>query len=82
MAHNSPKEVTDLARKGPQFPLGGKLEAFTVMYSNYCFDADEFFNSGYLNSPRAIPCDHLLLDSAPNFGPLISRWGINKFKYC
>jgi hypothetical protein len=26
--------------------------------------------------------DHLLLDSAPNLGPLISRWEINKFKNC
>ncbi len=26
--------------------------------------------------------DHLLLDSAPNRGALISRWEINKFKNC
>jgi hypothetical protein len=26
--------------------------------------------------------DHLLLDSAPNLGPLISRWEINKFENC
>jgi hypothetical protein len=26
--------------------------------------------------------DHLLLDSALNLGPLITRWGINKFKNC
>jgi hypothetical protein len=25
---------------------------------------------------------HLLLDSAPNLGPLISRWEINKFESC
>ncbi len=25
---------------------------------------------------------HLLLDSAPNLGPLISRWEINKFENC
>ncbi len=29
-----------------------------------------------------IPPDHLLLDSAPNPGPLTSRWEINKFKNC
>jgi hypothetical protein len=29
-----------------------------------------------------IPPDHLLLDSAPNLGPLISRWEINKFENC
>ncbi len=27
-----------------------------------------------------VPPDHLLLDSAPNVGPLISRWDLNKFK--
>ncbi len=27
-----------------------------------------------------IPPNHLLLDSGPNFGPLISRWEINKFE--
>ncbi len=26
--------------------------------------------------------DHLLLDSAPNLGPLIFRWKINKFENC
>jgi hypothetical protein len=29
-----------------------------------------------------IPSDHLLLDSAPNLGPLISRWEINKLENC
>ncbi len=29
-----------------------------------------------------LPLDHLLLDSAPNLGPLISRWEIKKFEYC
>ncbi len=29
-----------------------------------------------------LPPDHLLLDSAPNFGPLISRWDLDKFKNC
>ncbi len=29
-----------------------------------------------------LPPDHLLLDSAPNLGPLITRWEINKFKNC
>ncbi len=28
------------------------------------------------------PPNHLLLDSAPNLGPLISRWVINKFGNC
>ncbi len=29
-----------------------------------------------------VPPDHLLLDSAPNLGPLISHWEINKFQNC
>jgi hypothetical protein len=29
-----------------------------------------------------LPPDHLLLDCAPNLGPLISRWKINKFENC
>jgi hypothetical protein len=28
------------------------------------------------------PSNHLLLDSAFNLGPLISRWEINKFEIC
>ncbi len=34
------------------------------------------------NSPKEATTDYLLLDSAPNFGPLISRWKINKFENC
>ncbi len=30
----------------------------------------------------ALPPDHLLLDSAPNIGPLISLWELDKFKNC
>ncbi len=29
-----------------------------------------------------LPPDHLLSDSAPNLGPLICRWEINKFENC
>jgi hypothetical protein len=29
-----------------------------------------------------VPPDHLLLDSAPNIGPLIPRWKLDKFKNC
>ncbi len=31
---------------------------------------------------HTIPHDHLLLDSAPNIGPLISRWEPDKVKNC
>ncbi len=34
------------------------------------------------SSLEQIPPDHLLLDSVPNLGPLISRWEINKFEIC
>jgi hypothetical protein len=30
----------------------------------------------------SVPPDHLLLDSAPNLGPLIYSWEINKFENC
>jgi hypothetical protein len=29
-----------------------------------------------------LPHDHVLLDSAPNIGPLTSRWELDKFKNC
>ncbi len=35
-----------------------------------------------LQSSVLVPPDHLLLDSAPNLGPLISCWEINKFENC
>jgi hypothetical protein len=34
LAQNSPKEATDLARNGPKFPWGPKLETFTVPKMN------------------------------------------------
>ncbi len=38
---------------------------------------------GYIILTRhSVPPDHLLLDSAPNLGPLISPWEINKFENC
>jgi hypothetical protein len=30
----------------------------------------------------SLPPDHLLLDTAPNLGPLISRWKLHKLKNC
>jgi hypothetical protein len=30
LAHNSTKKATEIARRGPKFPLGTKLGAFTV----------------------------------------------------
>ncbi len=40
----------------------------------YCTRAEKRGGRGRL------PPDHLLLDSAPNLGPLTSRWEINKFE--
>jgi hypothetical protein len=41
------------------------------------------FTESVLNTaPLLVPPDHLLLDSAPNIGPLISRWELEKFKNC
>ncbi len=40
----------------------------------------------YCNNTRIeveiLPPEHLFLDSAPNIGPLISRWELGKFKNC
>jgi hypothetical protein len=33
-------------------------------------------------SSRLLPSDHLSLNNAPNLGPLIPRWEINKFENC
>jgi hypothetical protein len=35
--------------------------------------------STYIQELYRVPPDHLLLDSSPNLGPLITRWEINKF---
>jgi hypothetical protein len=35
-----------------------------------------------MQNNKWLPPDHLLFDSAPNFGPLISRWEMNKFENC
>ncbi len=40
------------------------------------------FSRVYPRRCQSIPPDHLLLDSATNLGPLISRWEINKLKNC
>jgi hypothetical protein len=33
-------------------------------------------------SEMMLPSEHLFLDSAPNIGPLICRWELDKFKNC
>jgi hypothetical protein len=38
--------------------------------------------SSVLEAGAIIPHDHLLLDSVPNIGPLISRWEFGKLKNC
>jgi hypothetical protein len=50
--------------------LGGPVGGATGLVSNYC------------TLIRTLPPDHLLLDSAPNLGPLISRWEMYKFENC
>ncbi len=39
-------------------------------------------NSQCSHEIESLPLDHLFLDSAPNLGPLISRWEINEFENC
>jgi hypothetical protein len=35
LAHDLSKEATELAKKGPKFPWGPKLETFTVMFQAF-----------------------------------------------
>jgi hypothetical protein len=41
-----------------------------------------YFSKRFEAILMAVPPDHLLLNSVTNFGPLISRWEINRFKNC
>ncbi len=52
----------------------------SIYYVIYCRQVGFFPLEKKLDS-TCTP-DHLLLDSAPNLGPLISSWEINKFKNC
>ncbi len=66
-------ELPYFAKKNAKLLQCAKLEAFAV-------DGSPVF----IKCPTSmIPSDHLILDSAPNLGPLISRWEINnKFDNC
>ncbi len=48
----------------------------------FFFGTHLYLQSVELKSTEIVPPDHLLLDSAPNLGPLISRWEVNKFGNC
>jgi hypothetical protein len=37
---------------------------------------------GFAYHTAKVPTDHVLLDIAPNIGPLISHWELGKFKNC
>jgi hypothetical protein len=38
--------------------------------------------AGHITALETLPHDHLLLDSSPNTGPLISPWELDQFKIC
>ncbi len=44
------------------------------------FTANEQFSKSCSRKVPSVPPDHLLLDSAPNLGPLVSCWELDKFK--
>ncbi len=57
-------------------------------YLSWLFEAaslmiewSSFVNFAEPKDSRRVPPDHLLLDSAPNIGPL-TRWELDKFKNC
>jgi hypothetical protein len=59
--------------------LAGHLDSCQnlVIYRRFTADLGDNFENTYI-----LPYYHLLLDSAPNLGLLISRWEINKFENC
>ncbi len=60
-----------------------KLQEWPRGFEN-CAYAHAVISKWYLDQPLSCHTtpDHLFLDSAPNLGPLISRWEINKFENC
>jgi chaperonin GroEL (HSP60 family) len=51
----------------------GNLDAIQIIKKSGASLADSFLDEGkYSASSHELPPDHLLLDSAPNIGPLIS----------
>jgi hypothetical protein len=42
----------------------------------------KLYVQSHVSKTKNLAPDHLLLDSIPNLGPLISRWEINKFEVC
>jgi hypothetical protein len=70
-------------------PPGGRIVISQLKWSNAHIHARQQGakkTAGYVSTTRMwrteLPPDHLLLDSAPNLGPLISSWEINKFENC
>ncbi len=62
------------------------FKQYTFTIDNFCCWKSILSNSILLqltiSSAQTVPPDHLFLDSAPNLGPLISRWEINNFENC
>ncbi len=62
--------------------------AYSSTHVSCCDDFRPWLKNGifkcfsWLNGSLLGPPHHLLLDSAPNLGPLISRWELDKFKDC
>jgi hypothetical protein len=57
-----------------------RLSTTHLAYWNY--NPNNTLCSVPIGATVLLPPDHLLLDSAPNLGPLTSRWEINKFENC
>ncbi len=62
--------------------LGIKWQTLTSwkIYIHWCLTLESQLLIQWITL-KASP-DHLLMGGAPNFGPLISRWEINKFENC
>jgi hypothetical protein len=91
MQHAAHGDMLEYIMKVGALPEGQAQVWFKQLVGGlvYCHDHNVAHRQRYLIENRKTESlvrfttpDHLLLDSAPNLGPLISRWEINKFENC
>jgi hypothetical protein len=72
--------------RGAIFSLDCLSNLIGIIFEKKKKKKDYFFQAIFILKFRVpsfqIPPDHLLLDSAPNLGQLMSLWEINKFEDC
>ncbi len=73
---------TEKLQKGWKIKLAAENAARPPLVYDVVFCVLNLDRTPYFIHAWYLPPDHLLLDSAPNLEPLISRWKINKFENC